>query len=328
VGRRHPLEGVLRDLGREGLVERVTVRRLSLEETTQMTALTMGQQAVSEEFAGFVYRRTKGNPRLVEGMIRSLGGRLQLTREILPIGGQRLARDVVDNTKHRRLVRLRLLERSMDRRVIACDVALVEHSEPVFDALMQAVVVGFGAHEQLLEIVRIQAQLMGDLVQPLVLLELRRVSCDVRQSMLHIDLNDQNFARFDQDFRFGSHNVKQAFLLVKFLEDVGYAGSRHFDAHAYRTEDYDGVKDFARGCMRTYLILKEKAARWNANEEIQSILKEVSSSGRSTPKASRYSEKGSVALLSHVFDKDAILKKRLPYERLDQLTVDILLGAR
>jgi hypothetical protein len=52
---------------------------------------------------------------------------------------------------------------------------------------------------------------------------------------------------------------------VKFLEDVGYMGSRHFDAHAYRTSDYEDVKAFARGCMRTYLILKEKAERWNAD---------------------------------------------------------------
>ena len=75
--------------------------------------------------------------------------------------------------------------------------------------------------------------------------------------LFHIDLNDQVPGRYDQDFRFGSANVKSAFLLVKFLEDVGYDGPRHFDAHAYRTEDYDGVKDFARGCMRTYLILRE-----------------------------------------------------------------------
>ena len=93
--------------------------------------------------------------------------------------------------------------------------------------------------------------------------------------LFHIDLNDQNFSRFDQDFRFGSHNLKQAFFLVKFLEDVGYSGSKHFDAHAYRTEDYEGVKDFARGNMRTYLLLKEKAARWNADQEIQAMLAEV-----------------------------------------------------
>ena len=62
--------------------------------------------------------------------------------------------------------------------------------------------------------------------------------------LFHIDLNDQAFGRYDQDFRFGASNPKTAFFLVKFLEDVGYAESRHFDAHAYRTEDYEGVKDF------------------------------------------------------------------------------------
>jgi len=144
--------------------------------------------------------------------------------------------------------------------------------------------------------------------------------------LFHIDLNDQAPGRYDQDLRFGSANPKSAFWLVKFLEDVGYDGPRHFDAHAYRTEDYEGVKDFARGCMRTYLILKEKAKCWNADCKIQAILKEISAAVPGTPPASKYCEKGSTVLLSHVFDKDAILKKRLPYELLDQLTVDILLG--
>jgi len=53
--------------------------------------------------------------------------------------------------------------------------------------------------------------------------------------LFHIDLNDQVIGRYDQDFRFGSADIKSAFFLVKFLEDVGYQGSRHFDAHAYRT---------------------------------------------------------------------------------------------
>ena len=56
--------------------------------------------------------------------------------------------------------------------------------------------------------------------------------------LFHIDLNDQAPGRYDQDFRFGAANLKSAFWLVKFLEDVGYDGPRHFDAHAYRTEDY------------------------------------------------------------------------------------------
>src|SRR5215470_9234088 len=132
--------------------------------------------------------------------------------------------------------------------------------------------------------------------------------------LFHIDLNDQAPGRYDQDLRFGSANPKAAFWLVKFLEDVGYDGPRHFDAHAYRTEDYCGVQDFARGCMRTYLILKEKAARWNADQEIQAILKEISANRDGAPAIGKYTKKGAAALLGHNFDKDAILQKRLPYE--------------
>ncbi|MGH9523625.1 MAG: xylose isomerase [Terriglobales bacterium] len=146
--------------------------------------------------------------------------------------------------------------------------------------------------------------------------------------LFHIDLNDQVSGRYDQDYRFGSANLKGAFWLVKFLEDVGYQGPRHFDAHAYRTEDYEGVKDFARGCMRTYLILKEKAARWNADKEIQSLLAEIVKPSVATPPVGKYSKKGREALLAAPFDKDAMMKKRLPYERLDQLTIDLLFGAR
>ena len=146
--------------------------------------------------------------------------------------------------------------------------------------------------------------------------------------LFHIDLNDQMPGRYDQDLRFGSANLKSTFWLVKFLEDVGYEGPRHFDAHAYRTEDCRGVKDFARGCMRTYLILKEKASQWNADKEIRGILQEISTATNGVPAIGRYSKPGAAALLAHVFDKDTILKKRLPYEHLDQLTVDILLGVR
>jgi xylose isomerase len=146
--------------------------------------------------------------------------------------------------------------------------------------------------------------------------------------LFHIDLNDQMPGRFDQDLRFGSANLKSTFWLVKFLEDVDYQGPRHFDAHAYRTEDCAGVKDFARGCMRTYLILKHKAELWNADKEIKAILNELSRDGKRLPSTEKYTRKGAEALLAHSFDKDAILRKRLPYERLDQLTVDILAGVR
>ena len=138
--------------------------------------------------------------------------------------------------------------------------------------------------------------------------------------LFHIDLNDQIPGRYDQDLRFGSANPKAAFWLVKFLEDVGYQGSRHFDAHAYRTEDYDGVRDFARGCMRTYLILKDKAERWNHNEEIRDILAEIGATNGN-------GQLGEFdALLADEFDRAQLASKGLKYERLDQLTMDILFG--
>lgn len=138
--------------------------------------------------------------------------------------------------------------------------------------------------------------------------------------LFHIDLNDQVPGRYDQDLRFGSAAPKAAFWLVKFLEDVGYSGMRHFDAHAYRTEDYDGVKDFARGCMRTYLILKDKAKRWNEHAGIQAILAEIEETNKNSGLGSFDH------LLSREFDRKAMASKGLQYEKLDQLTMDILFG--
>jgi xylose isomerase len=149
-----------------------------------------------------------------------------------------------------------------------------------------------------------------------------------RGKLFHIDLNDQAFGRYDQDFRFGSVNLKSAFFLVKFLEDVGYAGSRHFDAHAYRTEDYDGVRAFAMGCMRTYLILKEKARQFNEDAEIQALLRELGTGGELAPAMGAYTAAKAAALKEHSFDRAALGRRGLPYERLDQLTVELLLGVR
>ncbi len=147
--------------------------------------------------------------------------------------------------------------------------------------------------------------------------------------LFHIDLNDQYFGRYDQDLRFGSANIKSAFFLVKFLEDVGYEGSRHFDAHAYRTEDYEGVKDFARGCMRTYLILKEKAEQWNADPDIQALLAEINADDGSTDAfKGTYSAEKAAALKAASFDRVALGARGMGYERLDQLTVELLLGVR
>ncbi|MEQ8676287.1 MAG: xylose isomerase [Aggregatilineales bacterium] len=147
--------------------------------------------------------------------------------------------------------------------------------------------------------------------------------------LFHIDLNDQMFGRYDQDFRFGSMMIKQAFHLVRFLEDVGYDGSRHYDAHAYRTSNYDDVKAFARGCMRTYLILKEKAQQFNEDKEIQALLAEINADdGKYGYLQNGYSTASAEQLKSASFDRVALGARNLPYEQLDQLTVELLLGVR
>ena len=147
--------------------------------------------------------------------------------------------------------------------------------------------------------------------------------------LFHIDLNDQKFGRYDQDFRFGAESIKSAFYLVKFLEDVGYDSSRHFDAHAYRTADIDDVKEFAKGCMRTYLILKEKAQQFNEDDEIQALLSEIKADDGSMDQyLGAYSKEKVEALKAHAFDRVAMGKRGQPYEKLDQLLIELLLGVR
>ena len=146
--------------------------------------------------------------------------------------------------------------------------------------------------------------------------------------LFHIDLNDQAFGRYDQDFRFGANSLKQNFFVVKFLEDVGYQGSLHFDAHAYRTEDVEGVKAFARGCMRTYELMAERAKKWNADPEIKAILADLAKSDEPDWAGDTYSPDKGKALKAKSFDRVSLGARGLNYERLDQLTIEILMGAR
>ncbi|HCK11223.1 xylose isomerase [bacterium] len=147
--------------------------------------------------------------------------------------------------------------------------------------------------------------------------------------LFHIDLNDQRVGRYDQDFRFGSEDYKSAFHLVKLLEERKYRGPKHFDAHAYRTEDENGVWDFALGCMRTYNILREKVKRFQGDEEIQEIIETIESLNPEFEKhLGKYSRKKAQALKRVKFDIDAMGKVGLGYERLDQLLAELLLGMR
>jgi len=146
--------------------------------------------------------------------------------------------------------------------------------------------------------------------------------------LFHIDLNGQKPGRFDQDLRFGSEDVKAAFFLVKLLEDSQWKGMRHFDSHAYRTEDEQGVWDFAAGSMRTYLILKEKVARFNADAEIQGVLGELRSRGAAAGARVKFTADSARELKSRAFDLPAMREQGYAYERLDQLTMELLLGVR
>jgi xylose isomerase len=147
--------------------------------------------------------------------------------------------------------------------------------------------------------------------------------------LFHIDLNGQKPGRYDQDFRFGQEDIKGVFFLVKLLEDYQWPGMRHFDAHAMRTEDAEGVWDFCAGCMRTYKILQEKVRRFNADAEIQGLLSEIRAPDqRLQGLMSRYSKENADAISALDIDRVAVGRQGRRYEKLDQLTTEVLLGVR
>lgn len=149
------------------------------------------------------------------------------------------------------------------------------------------------------------------------------------KKLFHIDLNDQEFGRYDQDFRFGSANLKHCFFLVKMLEDYGYKGSRSFDGHAYRASDVEDVKWFASGNMRTYEILADKAKRWNQDKDIQALVRKVTSGDNKVAKLLKSPSKANIKSISQgSFNRSTLVNKRLPYEQLDQLTMELLMGVR
>jgi xylose isomerase len=149
--------------------------------------------------------------------------------------------------------------------------------------------------------------------------------------LFHIDLNAQRIGKFDQDFRFGSEGLRDAFYLVKLLEDAGWDGMRHFDAHAYRTEDADGVWDFARGCMRTYLILREKVRQFHDDTEIAAAMAVAGVQAIAQPTSpDGLGADAITAIRSSAGSASEVELGATGYghERLDQLVTELLLGAR
>jgi len=126
-----------------------------------------------------------------------------------------------------------------------------------------------------------------------------------------VHLNAQKPLRFDQDIRFGGEGLKEAFFIVKAIEDSGWEGARCFDAHAYRTEDEEGVWDFVLGCMRTYLVLREKVRVFSGDP----IMTELLGAYRHRDDSAGGGE------LERPPDR-----RRLMLERIDQRTIEILLG--
>jgi xylose isomerase len=143
--------------------------------------------------------------------------------------------------------------------------------------------------------------------------------------LFHIDLNAQRIGRYDQDFRFGAEDLKEAFLLVRLLERAGYDGPLHFDAHAYRNEDRAGVWDFAAGCMATYRALAQKAAHFDSLPEVQEAL-----AAASVGELGEASVAGDdpETLKTESDALDALAERGYFNERLDQLVIEVLLGVR
>jgi xylose isomerase len=147
-----------------------------------------------------------------------------------------------------------------------------------------------------------------------------------QDKLFHIDLNDQRIGRFDQDFRFGSEGIKDHFFLVRLLETSGYGGAKHFDAHAYRTEDVEGVWDFARGCIRNYLALADKARAFDNDPRVAEAMARAKVAELAAPSVGPYSTAAAAQLLGETFDLDALAALGFGNEALDQLVVDHILG--
>jgi xylose isomerase len=147
--------------------------------------------------------------------------------------------------------------------------------------------------------------------------------------LYHFDLGAQKPTRYDQDLRFGSEDIKESFFIVKLLEDHAWSGPRHFDVKPYRPDSIDEVFDLVAGCMRSYLVLRDKVQRFNADAEIQAMLGELEVQDDTIGGWTRtYSNAGASALKAHTFDLDAMADRKLGYQRLDQLIFDLLTGAR
>jgi xylose isomerase len=143
--------------------------------------------------------------------------------------------------------------------------------------------------------------------------------------LLDVHLNGQKPLRFDQDLSFGSDDLKEAFFTAKLLIDHKYPGTIGFDCHPYRSEA--DPWDFVDRNMRTYKIMKEKVTQFNENKEIQGLLKEIHGANAGLKGLmAKFSKEQAKKLKEMPFDANVLASRKLPYEKLDQLVTELLLG--
>ncbi|MGN6598365.1 MAG: xylose isomerase [Actinomycetes bacterium] len=155
--------------------------------------------------------------------------------------------------------------------------------------------------------------------------------------LFHIDLNGQRGIKYDQDLVFGHGDLVSAFFLVDLLENGAgdgaptYSGARHFDYKPSRTEDTKGVWDTAAANMRTYLLLKERAAAFRADPEVQEALATAGVPDLSQPTLAQ-GESIDDLLADRTafedFDPTAAGQRGYGFVRVNQLALEHLMGAR
>jgi len=144
--------------------------------------------------------------------------------------------------------------------------------------------------------------------------------------LYHIDLNGQHGPRYDQDLRFGAGNARGAFWVVDALEAGGYAGPVHFDFKPPRTEDDEGVWASAAACMRNYLILREKVRAFRSDPQVRAALEEARVPDLALPTLAEGETWRDIA--GYLPDADALGRRGMAFERLDQLALEYLYGVR
>jgi xylose isomerase len=153
--------------------------------------------------------------------------------------------------------------------------------------------------------------------------------------LFHIDLNGQRGIKFDQDLVFGHGDLVNAFFLVDLLEGgsgaPAYTGPRHFDYKPSRTENFDGVWDSAAANMRMYLLLKERAAAYRADPEVQAALADAGVPTLAEPTLASGETLAALrndASAFEDYDPETAGTRGYGFVRLNQLAIEHLLGAR